>query len=454
MALSARTARAAASTAEPSWGPVLKLPSRGRGINHVRTAVGPDGTYTVVWVEERAETPSGWNHRVMAVDVDANGASEPVVLGGMPGSSIEDDEGFGHLDPEAAGGLQIAIDNAGLTTVVWSESRSDDEGRPIWGPNVLEVHRADGGEWSVPAELTSRFGIYPKLITSPTGHAVVVWSAKWGYSSYRAPGGQWQTPVRAPAPSTQLSIGMTNTGVAVAAAAGQFKVRVSRLVDDGSRWVEQTALGEGYIGSLDLAVNGRGEAVVAWERHWGPPHGEGWSQVESASRSSGGRWGRVRHVSPPRRGAPELQPNVVLDRRGRAVATWAQGEESFVKVARRSASGAWRMPVTLGRGALPKGFGPQNLLAHNRRGDTLVCWLVRRDRVARIDAAYRPGSGPWRDIGPVSGRRTQPRTWEIGQADATVTPGGNIGIAWPSSGRSPTLRNRLFFRELTTPNGP
>ena len=436
---------------QPSWGQVRTLTSGSYRIDQVRMAVHPDGTYTVVWVEQsRVDTPNdGWNNRVMAVDVEPGGASEPVVLGGVPGSIIEENSEFDTLNPEA-GGLQIAIDAAGLTTVVWSESRTDGDSSPIWGPHVLEVHRADAGEWSSPARLTRRRGIFPKLAVSPAGHAVVVWNSlrrNGGFSTFRAPGGPWHSPVRSVESSS--SIGVDSAGVALAASRSGSGVRVSRLIGDGSGWVEQVTLGQRNIGPLDLAVNARGEAVVAWRRSWGPPHGEGWGQVDAANESDAGRWGRVRHVSAPKRRV-EMQPTVVIDRRGRAVATWVQGADSVVKVARRSTSGAWRTPVTLGRGALPDVALPANLMASNPRGDTLVSWLVLRDQVVRIDAAYRARGGSWHDVGLVSPREADPGRWGIQQAAAAMAPGGNAGLAWPSAGRWPAYSRRLYFREFVS----
>ena len=437
----------AMSAPAPSWKPLVTLTSSGYRIDQVRMAVHPDGTHTVVWIQQsRVDTPNdGWNHRVMAVDVTPSGASEPVVLGGIPTSIIDEDEG---LDPDPEGpGLQLAIDAAGLTTVVWSERRTDGNGSPIWGPHVMEVHRTGLGAWSAPAQLSTRRGLHPKLAASAAGHAVVVWRSlrrNVSFSAYRVPGGAWQTPVQAPSFGSAPSIGVDNAGHVLVASSSGMGVRVSRLTGEGSTWVEQTVLGERIVGPVDLAVNGRGDAMVTWERHWGPPHGEGWEQVESASKPSGGRWGRVRHVSAPRPRSSELRPKVVLDRGGRAVASWVQGEDQLVKVARLGTSGAWLRPETDGRRAVRP-----NINANNRRGDTLVSWLVRRDRVTRVDAAYRARGGSWQGLRLVSPKETSAGGWGV----ATVAPGGNAALAWPSVGRWPAFSRRTFFRELAASGG-
>jgi hypothetical protein len=83
-------------------------------------------------------------------------------------------------------------------------------------------------------------------------------------------------------------------------------------------------------------------------------------------------------------------------------------------------------------------------MASNRQGDTLISWLVRRNRVTRIDAAYRARTGSWQDVGLVSPREGQPDTWGIQQAAAAVAPGGNAGLVWPNGGRWPAYSRRIF----------
>ena len=191
---------------QPLWAPALTLAAGSQRIEQVRLAVRPDGTYTVVWVElDGVDTPPSDNsQRVMAVDVDSGGVSDPVVIGGVPGSMIEPNHSD---DPEL--GLQVAVDSAGLTTVVWSESRTDDQG-DMWGPHVLEVHRPNDGEWSTPEKLSRRRGVYPKLAVSPAGHALVVWNS-WGrghgFSRFRTPDGPWRAQVPTPIDASSSSIG-------------------------------------------------------------------------------------------------------------------------------------------------------------------------------------------------------------------------------------------------------
>lgn len=443
----AASATATTREAAPAWGQVLTLTTGGYRIEQARVAANPDGSYTVVWVDTSDENkpPDGWNHRVVAVDVTPSGASEPVVLGGMPGSIIEAGPEFNLPEPET-GGLQIATDSSGMTTVVWSESRTDGEGSPSWGPHVLEVHRAAGESWSEPAQLSQGRGYYPRLAVSSAGHAVAAWkSARRGSrSTYRAPGESWQAPIAVPIKGSRWSIGVDGDGVAVVAFSSGARVRTSDLVQDGTTWTEPTTLGERRVGPLDLAVNDRGDAVIAWEHHWGSPHGEGWAQVEAIHRKAGGRWGRVHHVSEPQRWA-SLHPLVALDRRGRATATWVQGDASVVKTARQRPTEGWGPPSTLGRGsrsnAVPVTVGV--------RGDVVAAWIVRRDRVTRIDAAYRGRGDQWRDVGPVSPPDEPPDKWGIADLAAAVTSGGDVAVAWPRNGQWPAYSRRVLFRELT-----
>ena len=169
--------------------------------------------------------------------------------------------------------------------------------------------------------------------------------------------------------------------------------------------------------------------------------GLGRFQVQSAYWSPGTQWGPVRPVS-VRYPYTDRYSKVVLDRRGRAVATWVQGAHNIVKVAGSSTSADWRRPVPVGRAAIPR-FPPANLLAGDERGDTLVSWLVDRDGVVRIDAAYRAAGGSWQDLGLVSTKEAAPGRYELDEAAAAVAPGGNAVVAWPTKSGG-----RLYFREL------
>lgn len=437
---------AATRAAAPSWGPVQTLTTGGYRIEQVRAAANPDGSYTVVWVDTSDEDtpPDGWNHRVMAVDVTPSGVTEAVVLGGVPGSIIEEQQLWDQPEPEL-GGLQVATDASGVTTVVWTERRTDGDGGATWGPHVLSVDRAPGGSWSAPAQLSQRRGSGPRVAVS-SGHAVAVWKSlrRGAMSAYRAPGESWQAPVPTPIRGARWALGLDDAGVAVVAFSSGARVRTSDLVESGTTWTEPTTIGDRKVGPLDLAVNDRGDAVITWEHHWGSPHGEGWAQIDAIHRTAGGHWGRVHHVSEPQRWG-SLHPLVALDRRGRATATWVQGDDAVVKAARRRPTQGWGQPMTLGHdsrsNAVPITAGP--------RGDVVAAWIVRRDRVTRADAAFRARGDEWQDVGPVSPRDEPPDVWGVADLVAAVTSEGDVGVAWPRNGKWPASSRRVLFRELT-----
>lgn len=228
-----------------------------------------------------------------------------------------------------------------------------------------------------------------------------------------------------------------------------------------------------------IAMNARGDALVAWERD------AGGCSVEAMFRPADGGWGKPRVLSDTHAGCPADQ-HVAIDGRGDGVVVWSaqRGRRQFVESASLSANGRWTahrlaeapligetvdagmdeggdiivvwgQPALRGRGSTiwtrtrpaDQGWGPARTipgadgwpsLAIDARGDALVAWQGKRE----VEVAARPAGRSWRTPYAVSAHeRPGPRAGGDGLAaldvrgDALVTWQNPEGIrtAWHAS---------------------
>ena len=167
---------------------------------------------------------------------------------------------------------------------------------------------------------------------------------------------------------------------------------------------------------LNLAVDGRGDAVALWRRV-----GDG-RVLATARPSASGSWQEAREI-----GVSSGQVDLSLDRGGNAVASWlvpgAQGSQDDVATALRpGASGTWHTASIAARGA---GFDLPDIEL-DRAGNATVVWaggsptqfvqvaelrsvgpLLENVMVPRARHGGRPGAlpGPWRALGVAARRR-------------------------------------------------
>jgi hypothetical protein len=114
-------------------------------------------------------------------------------------------------------------------------------------------------------------------------------------------------------------------------------------------------------------------------------------------------------------------PQVAADARGNVTVVWLtqrRGSTDGVAAARRPAGRPWSAPVRLSRDLRVPGYVPEAegvygaddlALAVSPRGAVVVAWAWGsddREKAWRIQSAYRPRGGPWkesRDVTPASG---------------------------------------------------
>jgi len=166
-----------------------------------------------------------------------------------------------------------------------------------------------------------------------------------------------------------------------------------------------TALGTDIDHPPSLAVDARGDAVLAWD--------DGEEQVRAAYRPAGHSWQAVRTLSPPGvrawGGTPD-DPQVALDDRGRALVAWTDEDASGVfrlEVDARGGSGLWGKAKTICT------CGTFFSMAMNRRGQARVVWSPN---LAEGDGGF------WSESRAPSGQWSAPQEVSpLGTADSAIS---------------------------------
>ena len=344
------------------------------------------------------------------------------------------------------------------------------------------------GHWQ-PAETLSRLGLDPAVVIDAHGDTIAVWQSPSGIqAAIRPAGGSWLPPQTVATPGGEEPQIASDANADVIVVSNRQTPGHSTGIQavlrpaGGTFSPAQTISVPGNDFHPRLAMNARGDALVAWERD--AARG---CIVEAAFRPTDGRWSRPRVLSDERAGCPADQ-RVAIDGRGDAVVAWFafRGPRQFVESAGRSANGHWSTrrilaeaplideTVDVGMDArgdtivvwheealkgggsaiwarirpvgrdwgtartIPRAHGGPPSLAMDARGDALVTWQDKRG----IEAAARPAGGPWRKPYTVSmHERGGPGVGDDGLAaldargDALATWQNREGIktAWHSS---------------------
>jgi hypothetical protein len=299
----------APSGANAAWGTPQTIFSVGAASNLQLPRVTRNAAGDAVAVWERYPEKGDWG-AVEAATRRAGGSwSAPIRLGfGSAGAS----------DPE------VAMDSSGEATVVWEQSTFDGkQGKKQRSARlVVEAcsHRVEGG-WGGIAVLASRqegFGAGEEPSQRAPGPQVAVGgrrdvtvafsvrerdakpvNGKEDILVFTRRGGRWRSPV-------VVAHTVNNFGVQLAVdGRGETILAWDHGGPSGEResWVEALALGnngkrEGPAQALsaksktsyalDLAVSSRGAAVLTWSQELG--EGEGYGPVEASTRPAGGRF--------------------------------------------------------------------------------------------------------------------------------------------------------------------
>lgn len=186
------------------------------------------------------------------------------------------------------------------------------------------------------------------------------------------------------------------------------------------------------VSGPELAVDARGDAVIAWRT---TPQG----QVRAAYRIAGEEWQPPRTLSVPGESASSLQ--VAIDDHGRSLVMWngvrrsSSGYQSSLKITARGRTGVWGKPKNV------CDCSASSALAMNARGLALVVWSPSR---GGLWAKTRTPAGRWSSSKRIS---------KFGSASSymslALNSGGGAVIGWITNEptRTPGLQLAVAIRK-------
>ncbi len=288
--------------------------------------------------------------------------------------------------------VSVASDPAGDTVVVWESYRAD-----LSQFVTQAAMRPAGGSWEAPVTLAeSHDGVGTDVAMDPQGDVTVALSlsAGSGESSVeviqRPRGGSWQTPTTLSAPGEvadlpQLAVdGHGDTVVAWDTSEGSAGdvVRVSER-EAGREWeapATMSPVGQDGLNQVLIAEDRR--ALVFWDQDLGSGHKfEAWS----AERAPGGTWGDAEARSNP---AEEgFGGRAVVDPQGDVTDVWVEGTD--LEAATKPAGGVWPTPVQIGESAY------RAYLAVDQAGRVTAVWPQELSAYHYLmrSSIMTPGSG-------------------------------------------------------------
>jgi hypothetical protein len=223
---------------------------------------------------------------------------------------------------------RIAMNTRGDTLVAWEVDAS-------YGCVVRAALRRAGGRWSAPRTVSDGHGSCGgthRVAIDERGDAIVVWLSHRGPTTFleaatKAASGSW-TPrhviARAPIIEAPVQVGMDARGDTLALWSEPALVGGRRTIwalrrPAGRGWEAARTIPHANGGPPSLAIDARGDALVAWQDRRG---------IEADALPAGGHWRRTYTVSkhePTVPGAGE-DPLAALDGRGDGLVAWQNHE--------------------------------------------------------------------------------------------------------------------------------
>ena len=381
---------------------------------NARIAVDPLGNATAVWYHSAAgvglvrasHRPAGgsWSAPLTISDPDRFAESPDVVVdrsgavtaawyaaapvGGNQIESARLPVGGSWGSPTLVGAAQLtgprlAVDNAGVVTVVWLEFRSE---------YIVRVSSlAPGGSWTIGKDLsnTAVGSINPQIAVDPsTGAAVAVWHTFDGtsliYASRRPPGGAWSP---------------------------------AQLV---------SGLGENANPNPRVSIDPQGNATVVFGKYFTDHYEAFWSSAPQI-----GTWSNPQRLSTPGKTVSEVAVTAVSS--GETVATWTEQLDAtqVVRASSRSVSGTWSAAVPLSD---PTGSAGGLSMAAGADGSTYALWQWNSGDSHPLQLGTRRPGGVWSAPVDVAAQPayTPDATHAIG-----VDDDGDVAVAYLNGSPSP-----------------
>lgn len=203
---------------------------------------------------------------------------------------------------EYAGYSEVAVDARGRATLVWPQSK----GKSV---RIMVATTNPSGRWSKPRALSPKgtYAAFPRVAVSAEGHTVVQWTGDYWFggnnisvvTTYRAPGANWEKPVRLDTDASWTVDSRPETpviddrGVATlvwpeipkSGYTGTQRLRVATRAS-GTGWTTET-IAEQQALSPQVAVAKGGDLVVAWTGERG---------IDVRRRAASGTWGAIERV--------------------------------------------------------------------------------------------------------------------------------------------------------------
>ncbi len=223
------------------------------------------------------------------------------------------------------------------------------------------------------------------------------------------------------------------TAVWFASVGGSNFLVEAATVADGipSTPVTLSAAGQNAV-SPTVAVNERGDAIVAWRRSNGANE-----IVQASFRPAGGSFSPPVNLSPEGRNGD--LPRVAIDAAGDAAVVWDSsdgGSEVVEEATRSAAAGSFAKPVVLSNEAES---AQEPVVAMSAEGDTAVAWIRSNGTNEVVQAVTRPASAS--GFGAVAEQLSLPGTEALnpeiaidGHGDPTVVWWSNINDIQASTG--------------------
>jgi hypothetical protein len=218
-----------------------------------------------------------------------------------------------------AGLAAAAIGPRGGVVVVFHDGRG----------RVGAVRRV-GGRWAAPVTISRGGTAWPAdVATSPGGrNTVAVWRRGRWIEASRLVDSEWTIPTRVGEADSEPRVAVDGAGVATVVWLLRGQVLAARGTPAGPfgdpELIATTHPDDDEWGvSFDLAVNGRGDAVVAWQET-----ASGRPVVDAAYRPTQGGWLSPVRLAAARNGQLSL-PAVTVDPRGHADALWIKTDDRF-----------------------------------------------------------------------------------------------------------------------------
>jgi hypothetical protein len=320
------------------------------------------------------------------------------------------------------------FDAKGDAVLVWTEARASFKDVVTVEYLVRASVRPVDGKWQ-PPELLSRFGLNPAVAIDGSGDAIAVWESPFGLqAAVRPAGGSWlatQTVATPGGEDPQVASNASGEALLVAnrqEAGRSTGIQAVMLSSTGPFSPAQVISAPEKDFHPRIAMNARGDALVAWER------GNPCCSLAASFHPAGGGWSKPRALA-GRHGSPSDQ-HVAIDDRGDGVVVWlvSRGRKGFVESASHSANGRWTARHLAEAPVIDENMD----VGMDARGDAMVVW-----REAPLkSSAFGRGSAIWARIRP-AGRGWTPAQ-KIRGADGSpslaVDARGNALVAWQDRG--------------------